>query len=671
MPECVVCPGCKLPLIQEGRVLCCERCGARCVHEEGIYDFLGDCGPYRGEIVFEEMEQVLQCARLKGWRTAAQEIGFKHTSLNAYVLNNRRMDWLFHCLDFSRTKSCLDLSSDWGTLTFGLADYYDEVWSLEADRQRIAFQRIRQEQDRIDNVRLVRCDWLCLPFPDSHFDLVVANGVLAWIGVGDYSVNPRELQLDFLKEVRRVLKPGGCLYIGTENRLGLPFLRRDEDHSGLPLSSLRARRVGDLELKLLGRGGKCHKWNQMERTVGHRSYTYSFWGYNKILKEAGFNDVATYWTLSYNNPRYGGRFDGESFAYLLRLFKKNTHGGTTLKSLLTLIGARLPRWVIKLGLPFVCPSFLIFAYNGDRNSSFESKLLQSEAQRSSFVRISGSGGVGAKVSYFLLEKGEPCSVLKFARFTASVSAVATEEARMSRFNQMDIGERVVDVVTVFVEPPIRGVQPEPHSLSHNQKVLSWLLGFQHKTQRGYWSFDQLEAKIAVLDGFISDVPIGTGVRSRTRQRMELFAKSLQRVTLPITAEHGDFSSANILIGDDGQVYVTDWEFYQADSEPLFDFLFFILGNAGKRVGHGSFQDNFLNKGRYSPILWMLMSQFAKTRGLPPELVLQAVPYALLRCLHRTSNWADDKHANFMSYMKLLEAWDEVCLSTAFHMCSDP
>ena len=55
----------------------------------------------------------------------------------------------------------------------------------------------------------------------------------------------------------------------------------------------------------------------------YHAYTYSFYGYKKILEEAGFNKVELYWTLNYNKPKFAGRFDGESFSHFLKLLEKD------------------------------------------------------------------------------------------------------------------------------------------------------------------------------------------------------------------------------------------------------------------------------------------------------------------------------------------------------------
>jgi hypothetical protein len=127
----------------------------------------------------------------------------------------------------------------------------------------------------------------------------------------------------------------------------------------------------------------------------------------------------------------------------------------------------------------------------------------------------------------------------------------------------------------------------------------------------------------------------------------------------------------MLIGEDDQVYVTDWEFYQEDGEPLFDFVFFILDTSTKGTMPKSFQDNFLGKGKYSPILETLISEYTRTKQLPPELILQAIPYVILRCLYRAATGVDNKHLDINRYIYLLELWDEICDSATSHILAMP
>ncbi|MCD4664598.1 MAG: methyltransferase domain-containing protein, partial [Bacteroidales bacterium] len=227
MSDVLVCPTCKIYLSKKGKILYCKNCDLKCNINKGIYDFLGGTNSYWGEISPREMDRVLDVANVKGWKNAVKEIGFKNSDINERILSNARVDWLFHCLDLSNTSSCLNLGSGWGTNTFCLANYYDTVWSYETDRNMLEFQRIRQVQDRIKNIRFVRGDWRYLPFPKNHFDMIAADDVLCRINLNDGHKNIRKVHLDILEEIKRILKPGGCLHLGADNKFrSSPLLQK-------------------------------------------------------------------------------------------------------------------------------------------------------------------------------------------------------------------------------------------------------------------------------------------------------------------------------------------------------------------------------------------------------------------------------------------------------------
>jgi ubiquinone/menaquinone biosynthesis C-methylase UbiE len=75
-----------------------------------------------------------------------------------------------------------------------------DTWGEALDRARFK-ARVR----RIENVELVRRDVASLPFPDSHFDLIVSN-----LGINNFAQPERAV-----RECRRVIKPGGRLAFAT------------------------------------------------------------------------------------------------------------------------------------------------------------------------------------------------------------------------------------------------------------------------------------------------------------------------------------------------------------------------------------------------------------------------------------------------------------------------
>lgn len=75
-----------------------------------------------------------------------------------------------------------------------------DTWGEALDRARFK-ARVRG----IENVELVRSDVASLPFPDSHFDLIVSN-----LGINNFAHPERAV-----RECRRVIKPGGRLALAT------------------------------------------------------------------------------------------------------------------------------------------------------------------------------------------------------------------------------------------------------------------------------------------------------------------------------------------------------------------------------------------------------------------------------------------------------------------------
>jgi len=170
----------------------------------------------------------------------------------------------------------LDLGCGSGITSVGLARWAREVVACDLTFERVAFLALRVRELGLNNVRTICAgDTRPLPFADRSFDCVVLNGVLEWSateGIGPV----REGQIEFLKEVRRILATDGHLYIGIENRYGYTyFLGAPEDHTGVKYAALAPRWFADILVK--------HK-------NGHpyRTYTYGNLGMRRLLAEAGF-----------------------------------------------------------------------------------------------------------------------------------------------------------------------------------------------------------------------------------------------------------------------------------------------------------------------------------------------------------------------------------------------
>lgn len=656
MPDLLICPNCKDRLIRNDNRLACRACGAEYGFENGIFNFLIEDPRYRDDLTPPDMEDFLDTARVKGWKTAVRSQNLKLPGFDEYVMSTVRTDWLFHCVDFPRTRTCLDIGSGWGAISFALSSYFGEVWSLEPVQQRIDFQRIRQEQENITNINLVRSDWIELPFRDNCFDVICANGVLDLIGLSDYSKNPKDLQKQFLNEARRILKPGGCLYIGTKNRFNFGYFLGSRDSSGMRFTSLLPRKIADLVIRNSTRANKYRQSNRIREWPDYRTCTYSLWGYRNLLRTVDFSEIDFYWTTSYNNPRFAGKMEDDSVAYFIKYLRSHKGIAGRFASFGISAVALLPRKVMKFLTSLFVPDFLIFCYKHQKETTFENKLVTLDDPISAFFRLSGSHSLESKVNYFLFNQRKPGTVLKFSR-SRKAPTLALEEERMSYFNGLAVQNKIVDSVPVFVEPAIQGDQILLSNHSHNLTALKWLLDFQKKTEKGTWDQNLLESKIFTLIDFLSETEIEPELQKRVGVRIEEFSKSLRSVKLPVTAEHGDFCNTNIIINKE-KCYVVDWEFFEEYGDPLSDFIFFFITSCYSKTSPNFAIKNLKCEGKYSPTLLSLISIFSKAHNITPQVLIQGIPFVLVKRMYRIHH-SEGRHISNDYLYYLLNEWDKI------------
>jgi ubiquinone/menaquinone biosynthesis C-methylase UbiE len=660
MLETLACPVCKKPLANSGGSYTCADCNTLCQERSEFLDFLQDTDVYWGEISPAEMARTLELAGSEGWREALLEVAQHYPDLAQYLLSNGRIDWLFHCLNPSKTGKCLDVGSGWGANTFGLAEYFSEVWSLEAVKERLEFQAIRRTQEGRKNIRLVRSDWLRLPFADNSFDLVVSNGVLEWIGLSDYTRGPRSLQLDFLREVRRVLKEDGCLYVGIENRLGIQNFTGTRDHSGLRFTSLLPRFAADFVVRVKGKRlrGYSRERRVRERWHDYRTYTYTLWGYKSLLREAGFGDIDAYWTNSYNLPRYSGKFDSYSYPFYAKKVKQRTSGVSSKKPGTSVgrIAGLIPAPALRVLNQWFSPAFLLYAYKDTKRESFEDQLLADTDNTSSFVKVSGGHGIFSKVTYLITKKGDLDRVAKIPRFPSGRMRLEAEESSMSMFTGMAVRRSEVDGLSVFIEQPIRGTQIDPVNRIHSEMAVNWLIKFQEKTEKGWLDYSNLREEAASFDDVVRKMHLDKKTDSRTRDTLTEFMSDLERAHLKTCAEHGDFFFGNIMLNDSGEIAVTDWEYSREEGMPLFDLVFFLLSSSTLGSDPSRLTGCRLGSDDDSPILMNELKRYSRIRGIDENLILKSVPYVVLRAVARESAGKNHNQLRLEFYRDLLTIW---------------
>lgn len=126
-------------------------------------------------------------------------------SINTYKWHH----WLFDQLIMPERSTILELGCGDGTMWQRNADRIPESWDVTLTD--LSEGMLNDAKERLadsvppDRLRFASADARSIPYPDASFDAVLANHML-------YHVSERHQSL---KEIRRVLKPGGILFAST------------------------------------------------------------------------------------------------------------------------------------------------------------------------------------------------------------------------------------------------------------------------------------------------------------------------------------------------------------------------------------------------------------------------------------------------------------------------
>lgn len=251
--------------------------------EDGVPLYSKDT--YWGKAPASELAAALEVIDGTGW----EEFGKRYRNKFDFTLDEDRADWRFN-IPLGRDSVVLDIGAGLGRSTIPLARVVRRVVAFDASLLRMRFLKRLAEKNKLSNIDVFVGDIFDLPLRRGSFDLIAMNGILEWVGKTDRFNDPRAAQIACLCICRDLLKPGGSLYVGIENRFAGAYLR-GTDHSGLRYTSFLPRIVADLYSRIRGRGR-------------YDTYTYSKSGYEKLFHEAGFHNLDFFLVYpGYNRPK--------------------------------------------------------------------------------------------------------------------------------------------------------------------------------------------------------------------------------------------------------------------------------------------------------------------------------------------------------------------------------
>lgn len=136
----------------------------------------------------------------------------------------------------TRSLDLLDVSCSTGIISRRFATRFRHVTGIDIDEGAVEFARSLAQS----NLQFEVMDALATDFSHDTFDVVVCNQMYEHVPDAD----------KLMREIHRILRPGGVCYFGATNRLKVI-----ETHYGrLPFLSWLPKPAANLYLKILGRG---------------------------------------------------------------------------------------------------------------------------------------------------------------------------------------------------------------------------------------------------------------------------------------------------------------------------------------------------------------------------------------------------------------------------------
>lgn len=681
----LVCPECHSGLDWLDESARCPPCKKSYSVREGIPVFTAKPG-YWCNVDKEDMELLIKEAEDSGdWLEAVNR---RIPDYAPAVAPLYRADAQF-IFPIDANARVLDAGSMWGGLTVPMAQFCGEVHALDKTWETLRFLKVRSTQMGLNNIVPVVSDLHKLPFPDGYFDFVVLNGVLEWLGLEQdiilerhwkgkrqdrhiHKQGPTQMQEEALRELARVLKPGGGIYIAIENRIGLQyFLGHPDDHVNIRFIPFLPRALANLVTKLV-------------RKAEYRTYIYSPGKLAGLITRAGFANVRLFSAY----PHYSKISRLTPFSIFGALRSVATTGYAHYKVYALSLAWRLtPRFSTKHLSPSICA---IASKGGPLKSPPRLlKLLESagvigpnEIADHELAIVNNRFGNSNTTNYIVFDKRtkrsrffckisreknnghleEESESIRYAAELLSSTDIAAKIPRVRYSGSIDgislqvtdymagrtVGKGVLDGIrrinnfidmrrfplTALIDP-LKGLARRGWLKRIDGPMLDGiklLAEFQRATITRSLAIDTEGVKrLKRLVGAIRERGMNTSTIDAELDDLGRFLSSLNNIEVPVCMEHGDYDICNFLFSADG-LSIVDFEHASREGLPFFD-----LGNllfnpllmewkcSDKRL---SLRD-YARKTGWTKYLERWLYHYCICSGLSPELLSRLPTLAVI------------------------------------------
>ncbi len=577
-------------------------------------------------------------------------------------------------LPISKESVVLDAGSMWGGVTLPLAQFCKEIYALDQTWESLKYLQVRSKQESLNNVIPVESSIAKLPFESDKFDLVILNGVLEWLATDEdvvlendwtnassnalskvKGVDPELMQLAGLKELNRVIKDDGSIYIAIENRIGLQYLAGyPDDHVNIRFVSFLPRFLADFITRKI----KNHRY---------RTYLYSPNKLKRLVERAGFKHVELY--SSY--PHYNIISRLTPFADFDSLGNLPSSGGAPLDTsgkikvaIFALVWQLVPNPIRK----HLSPSISLIAGKNKSpiaemvNIFFAKNIIN---HKNYSVIVANNRFSDETPTNFLLKDKEEKSPKFFCKLTrdSRTESLIHENSQLVKLN-----ERLKDTSLLGSVPRVRfagdvnGMELQvtdfedliPGESGFLKGVLRALTGKKYKSGlRGQFRKFIERRWMATTSQIIDDAMVwlahfnkNTSIRTikdndslvkiisveldnLSGSQLELgknFLQSLSDInigTVHLACEHGDFDLCNVFRKKNKSIFIVDLEHMEEKCLPFFDIgniLFSSLVQEWKDSDRSENLEVFFTNRGWDNVLKKCLKTYARESGVSLEIL---------------------------------------------------
>jgi ATP-binding cassette, subfamily C, bacterial len=402
-----------------------------------------------------------------------------------------------------------------------------------------------------DSVRVCASPAVHLPFRNSSFDSVFIDD---WLGrlpaFVPEEVSPHAAQVAFLRECRRVLKPGGRLLMTTPNRAGLPsWGGRPDRYTGLSFVALAPRAVADA-------------WSRIIRRRPFREHIYGMVGNMRLLRSAGFQAIRVHAPWPHHHWVQFVIPNVTASDWRDLTLPASAKGRRRTTAMLGFLG--------RLGMHVrFLPDYYFEARAGEAGKDFDptrddsilaqilkrARVTADRALRIRFRATSSTLVVTTRERFIKIPVSDP----GVHRLRAEVAALRRLAAhRLGRYT-LGPGELGIAAGVAYASYPFF-----PHEEGENTALRRIETAFNalfHEPHYAPLSDTAFWKRIIASDSLELMERVGAG------HLLDHWLPRLARKRVPVGVSHGDLNAGNLLEGGQRLVMI-DWDFFE-ESSPLF------------------------------------------------------------------------------------------------------